>query len=217
MFMAASWHLPVRELQGRKALIGIIRSSVTSTCPPRDVSDDLVSVFTQLTGSYQHRVPRPCGLLGLLGLPAATPSRCHPESLMTSSRFVRHHHDDHSCVTLARFLFPVQIHGPTLPDDDPDSSLQISFTGQHHRVVSRRTHQDRGTAADHTASQQRLDAACDLGRAGMPPGGLVGRTPLRWSHASLDPAAAAAPLPPRPRLVVGIRTPSNVRRSSTQP
>ena len=51
----------------------------------------------------------------------------------------------------------------------------------------------------------------------MPPGGLVGRAPLRWSYASLDPAAAAAPLPPRPRLVVGIRTPSNVRRSSTQP
>ena len=51
----------------------------------------------------------------------------------------------------------------------------------------------------------------------MPPGGLVGRTPLRWSHASLDPAAAAAPLPPRPRLVVDIWTPSNIRRSSTQP
>ena len=46
VFMAESWHLPVRELQGRKALIGIIRSSVTSTCPARDVSDDLISVFT---------------------------------------------------------------------------------------------------------------------------------------------------------------------------
>ena len=217
MFMAASWHLPVRELQGRKALIGIIRSSVTSTCPPRDVSDDLVSVFTQLTGSYQHRVPRPCGLLGLLGLPAATPSRRHPGSLVISSRFAVQRHIGHSCVTLARFLFPVQIHAAFLSDDEPVSSLQFSFTAQHHRAAGRRTHQDRGTDADHTASQQRLDAACDLGRAGMPPGGLVGRTPLRWSHASLDPAAAAAPLPPRPRLVVGIWTPPSIRRSSTQP
>ena len=119
VFMAASWHLPVRELQGRKALIGIIRSSVTSTCPPRDVSDDLVSVFTQLTGSYQHRVPRPCGLLGLLGLLAATTSRRHPDSFVISSRFAVQHRVGHSCITLTRFLFPVQIHAASLPDGQP--------------------------------------------------------------------------------------------------
>ena len=69
VFMAASWHLPVRELQGRKALIGIIRSSVTSMCPARDVGDDKISVVALLTSPYQHRDPQPCGLLRLLGSP----------------------------------------------------------------------------------------------------------------------------------------------------
>lgn len=140
MFMAASWHLPVRELQGRKALIGIIRSSVTSTCPPRDVSDDLVSVFTQLTGSYQHRVPRPRGLLGLLGLLAATTSRRHPGSFVISSRFAVQRPDGHSCITLVRFLFPVQIHAANLSNDEQIHPALISFSptvtrrrGRRHR------------------------------------------------------------------------------------
>ena len=125
--MAESWHLPVRELQGRKALIGIIRSSVTSTCPPRDVSDDLVSVFTQLTGSYQHRVPRPCGLLGLLGLLAATTSRRHPGSFVISSRFAVQHRVGHSCITLTRFLFPVQIHAASLSNDEAAELLARTY------------------------------------------------------------------------------------------
>ena len=69
MFMAESWHLPVRELQGRTALFGIIRSSVTSMCPARDVGDDKISVVALLTSPYQHRDPQPCGLLRLLGSP----------------------------------------------------------------------------------------------------------------------------------------------------
>ena len=67
--MAESWHLPVRELQGRTALFGIIRSSVTSMCPARDVGDDKISVVALLTSPYQHRDPQPCGLLRLLGSP----------------------------------------------------------------------------------------------------------------------------------------------------
>ena len=42
--------------------IGIIRSSVTSACPARDVCDDLISVFAQLISSYQHRDLQPRGL-----------------------------------------------------------------------------------------------------------------------------------------------------------
>ncbi|EGF52644.1 conserved domain protein [Actinomyces sp. oral taxon 170 str. F0386] len=109
MFMAESWHLPVRELQGGKALIGIIRSSVTSTCPARDVDDDLVSVFTQLTGPYQRRDLRPLGLLQLLGSPTTIPPNHHPEVLTTSLRHAWHSHVGHGFITLVRFLFPVQI------------------------------------------------------------------------------------------------------------
>ena len=118
VFMAESWHLPVRELQGRKAFIRIIRSSVTSACPRRDVSDDLVSVFTQLTSSYQRRDLRPHGLLRLLGLLATTPSRQNSELFATSLRFARHSRVGHSCVTLTGFLSPVQIPAVNLPVDD---------------------------------------------------------------------------------------------------
>lgn len=51
------------------ALFGIIRSSVTSMCPARDVGDDKISVVALLTSPYQHRDPQPCGLLRLLGSP----------------------------------------------------------------------------------------------------------------------------------------------------
>jgi len=74
VFMAESWHLPVRELQGGKVFIGIIRSSVTSACPARDVCDNLISVFAQLISSYQHRDLQPRGLCDRRDLHSPPPS-----------------------------------------------------------------------------------------------------------------------------------------------